>query len=231
MELLTGTGGWHYYGVPGDRLRKYSKVYDFVEVNSTFYANPSMLLVAGWRRRAREGFEFTVKCNRTITHERSMLPGPETEAETKYMIGVCAALKAGVMVLQTPPSLSITRDRAESAAGVIRPFLDAGLTVVLEHRGMSDEESTGLLKDMGVVYCTDLTSGDPPYSTGVSYSRLFGPRRVGFVGFGEEEFLSIEKRLRAVNPRKAYLTFHGMAMYADAANFMGRASPGRRTGP
>ncbi|KAB2945238.1 MAG: DUF72 domain-containing protein [Candidatus Methanoperedens sp.] len=47
MSMLhIGAGGWAYFKVPGlDSLEAYSKAFDFVEVNSTFYTIPSIEMV------------------------------------------------------------------------------------------------------------------------------------------------------------------------------------------
>jgi uncharacterized protein YecE (DUF72 family) len=39
-----------------------------VELQSTFYRVPKLETVAGWRMRAREDFEFSVKAWQAITH-------------------------------------------------------------------------------------------------------------------------------------------------------------------
>ena len=51
MQFLVGTGGWSYFNA-GDKLplRAYSEVFDFVEVNYTFYEYPDLRQVEGWRR-------------------------------------------------------------------------------------------------------------------------------------------------------------------------------------
>jgi uncharacterized protein YecE (DUF72 family) len=40
-DYLIGTGGWVYFQVPGKpSLKAYSEVFNFVEVNYTFYEYP-----------------------------------------------------------------------------------------------------------------------------------------------------------------------------------------------
>ena len=54
-RVYIGAGGWAYFQVPGmDSLAAYSKAFDFVEVNSTFYTNPSIEMVRSWRRSIEE---------------------------------------------------------------------------------------------------------------------------------------------------------------------------------
>ncbi|MGE5532971.1 MAG: DUF72 domain-containing protein, partial [Bacillota bacterium] len=64
VEYLVGTGGWAYFKVPNEpSLETYSKIFNFVEVNFTFYEYPRMSLVEGWRRRVPSEFVFSVRCH------------------------------------------------------------------------------------------------------------------------------------------------------------------------
>jgi len=68
--MLIGAGGWAYFRVPEeDALTAYTKAFNFVEVNSSFYEYPDMRTVRSWRRRAPRDFEFSVRCHRDITHQ------------------------------------------------------------------------------------------------------------------------------------------------------------------
>ncbi len=57
---------------PGDYLRLYSSVFDAVEIDSTYYRTPSPLMVANWRRVSPDGFLFTAKFPKKITHEKKL---------------------------------------------------------------------------------------------------------------------------------------------------------------
>ncbi|TAN45766.1 MAG: DUF72 domain-containing protein [Candidatus Methanoperedens sp.] len=70
--LYTGAGGWAYFKVPGlDSLAVYSKAFDFVEVNSTFYTTLSMEMVRSWRQRVPHNFMFSVRCHKDLTQKYS----------------------------------------------------------------------------------------------------------------------------------------------------------------
>ena len=74
-EYRIGAGGWGYFDIPGaDPLKVYSKAFDFVEVNSTFYNIPSLKTVDSWARRVPETFTFSVKCHRDLTHKYLLSP-------------------------------------------------------------------------------------------------------------------------------------------------------------
>lgn len=78
-DYLIGTGGWAYFKMPGLRsLVAYSRLFNFAEVNSTFYQVPNLKTVESWRRMVPPEFEFTVRCNKTVTHDQQFQVNEET---------------------------------------------------------------------------------------------------------------------------------------------------------
>lgn len=60
--------GWYPKGLPaGQRLSYYAQHFDYVELNSSFYAIPAAGLCAKWVRETPEGFLFDVKCHRLLS--------------------------------------------------------------------------------------------------------------------------------------------------------------------
>lgn len=53
-------------------LHHYSRVFNTVEGNTTFYALPSAETVAAWRSQAQPDFEFCFKLPRKVTHENCL---------------------------------------------------------------------------------------------------------------------------------------------------------------
>jgi uncharacterized protein YecE (DUF72 family) len=82
MTVRLGTQGWNYPGWvgplyapgtrPADFLRLYARLFDTVEVDSTFYAVPAAKTVRGWVERTPPGFRFALKLPREITHEQRL---------------------------------------------------------------------------------------------------------------------------------------------------------------
>jgi uncharacterized protein YecE (DUF72 family) len=80
--IAVGTSGLSYddwagvfypRGLPRSRwLEHYAGRYSTVEINYSFYRLPSEGTIASWRRRAPEGFLFTLKGSRFITHVRRL---------------------------------------------------------------------------------------------------------------------------------------------------------------
>ncbi len=79
-----------------DSLIAYAKVFDFVEVNSTFYSNPSIEMVRSWRRRVPEDFMFSVRCHKDLTHTYFLSPCKESHEILSRSLRICSGLKAEI---------------------------------------------------------------------------------------------------------------------------------------
>jgi uncharacterized protein YecE (DUF72 family) len=76
--VRVGCSGWQYADWRGSFypqrepqrrwLELYAERFDTVEVNSTFYRLPRRDAVAGWVKQTPDGFTFTVKASRYLTH-------------------------------------------------------------------------------------------------------------------------------------------------------------------
>ena len=79
-SIRLGTQGWNYDAWVGpfypegtktvDFLGIYSRAFDTVEVDSTFYAVPPAKTIRGWAERTPSSFLFALKLPQEITHER-----------------------------------------------------------------------------------------------------------------------------------------------------------------
>ena len=78
--IRLGTQGWNYDAWVGpfypegtraiDFLSVYSRAFDTVEVDSTFYAVPPSKTIRAWAQRTPPNFVFALKMPQEITHER-----------------------------------------------------------------------------------------------------------------------------------------------------------------
>jgi len=81
-EIHIGTQGWNYdawvgpfYPTgtrPSDFLTVYSRAFDSVEVDSTFYASPATTTIRSWLDRTPKEFVFALKMPQEITHEHRL---------------------------------------------------------------------------------------------------------------------------------------------------------------
>ena len=100
MEYRIGAGGWAYFQVPSmDSLTAYSKAFNFVEVNSTFYETPPAKMVATWREKVPTDFEFSVRLHRDLTHNYGLEPVKESHRVLQRDVEICRALHSSILQL------------------------------------------------------------------------------------------------------------------------------------
>lgn len=90
---------------PADYLYHYSRVFNAVEGNTTFYSLPSEETVASWNEQTDTGFHFNFKLPKTVTHQAA-LQHCQQETTTYFERLAPLAEKLGVFMLQLPANFS-----------------------------------------------------------------------------------------------------------------------------
>lgn len=229
-RCLIGAGGWAYFRVPGlHPLKAYSKAFDFVELNSTFYDIPSLSRVEFWRKVVPPDFEFTVRCNRLVSHKFKFRPADEALMAFEEMIKICKKLRADFLHILIPKFLQPNY----ALASLMREFLSSvrtnGIRLVLEARGgRFDDKFLKLIEDFNMVHCIDLSKDEEPaVKSDVLYSRLFGKGRHNIYQPTDEELRKIDERASKGDYKKVMLCFHFVRMYKDAARLKVYRQTGR----
>ncbi len=157
-QALLGTCGWSYDDWNGvfypsgtdkrDRLAHYASRFRTVEIDSTFYGIPRRETVQKWRQQSPEGFVFSAKFPRSITHEARLMDcGGRAEA----FVDVMSELgdRMGALLIQLPPSMTVRHFRALEAflEGLPDGYIYA---VEVRHRSWLIEPFADLLKRWNV---------------------------------------------------------------------------------
>lgn len=124
-DWVTGAGAGRGIFYPrgtrsSDMLEVYARAFETIEVDSTFYAIPSISTVEGWAGRTPLEFTFSLKLPQEITHERSLRDGSTALAEEFCERVRRLGKKLSVVLIQLPPQFEFTHGNAES----LRAFLD-----------------------------------------------------------------------------------------------------------
>jgi len=222
-EYLIGTGGWGYFQVPGlHPLVAYSRAFNFVEVNSTFYQLPSMKEVENWRKLVPSDFQFSVRAHRSITHDNKLQPKTKTFKALEKMKQTCRALKANIMHLQTPPSLKLDNASASNLDDLLTSADLGKIRIALEVRSARSSELVPelvrIMQDHAMIHCVDLARGEKPaYPSDTLYTRLFGKGSHNRYQPTDEELAEVDHEASSGNLEKAAMSFHFVRMYKDAA--------------
>jgi uncharacterized protein YecE (DUF72 family) len=184
-DIRIGTSGWHYedwsplFYPPGLHKSKwfeyYSRHFDTVEINNTFYQLPKERTFENWHKQAPNNFLFTVKANRYITHIKR-LKDPREPLDRFYERANLLWEHLGPVLYQLPPSFQKDLDRLK----FFFQALPKERIAVFEfrHESWFCEDTYELLKKFNAAFCIhDLVDIPAPrVITGdIIYVRFHGP--------------------------------------------------------
>jgi uncharacterized protein YecE (DUF72 family) len=157
-EIFIGTQGWNYEGWDGsfyprgvsskETLSLYAKIFDTVEIDSTFYAIPSENTVRGWAARTPTGFRFSVKLPSEITHKNRLRNSQDHLLEFAARIRLLED-KLGCVLIQLPPDFHASEHQALAE---FLKWLPTDLRFAIEFRDPNwiTERTLAQLKECGV---------------------------------------------------------------------------------
>lgn len=160
MRVLVGTSGYNYdtwkgrfypEDLPAKKMLSfYATRFPTVEINYTFYRNPSVSTYEGWAGETPAGFSFALKASQRITHRARL---KNAEEPTRFFCDGTRVLgdKRGPVLFGLPPNLKKDLPR-------LREFLatlPAGLPAAFEFRHPTwlDDETFGALREAGAALC------------------------------------------------------------------------------
>lgn len=161
-----GCSGWMYddwrgpvypKGEPKRRwLELYAARFDTVEVNATFYRLPRRETVAAWARQTPDGFLFSVKASRYITHVKRLSGAREAISRFSAVLEpLREAGRLGPILWQLPVNFHRDDERLHDWLTELPPGMH---TIEFRHSSWFVPEVMAALRGGGVA----LTIGDHP---------------------------------------------------------------------
>lgn len=139
-KIHLGAQGWNYDDWVGpfyprgtrsaDYLDVYARAFGTVEIDSTFYAIPSENSIASWRKRAPDGFTYSLKLPQEITHVNRLQQSEEVLARFCERVRPLDE-RLALILIQLPPDFS---PRSLPAVEKFLPLLPPDLRFAIEFR-------------------------------------------------------------------------------------------------
>ena len=168
-------------------------------------------------------FSITVRAHRSITHQYKLQHTKENLKRLEEMKKICEILQAEILLLQTPPSLEITKDVIENFRDLLSSIELNKLRIALEFRGKVStylKELLQSLQEYNIINSVDLLKGEfPAYKSDILYSRLFGKGERNIYQPTDQELKEIDIRAKTGKFKQVVLSFHSQRMYKDAGRF------------
>ena len=211
MRYLIGTSGYNYPEWRGSfypekfptskMLAYYAERFNTVEVNYTFYRIPTPPLLDGWAKGTPDGFTFTLKAPRRITHD-SKLQRVEDLTRTFCRTAGTLGSKLGVLLFQLPPNLK----RDDAVLGGFIDTLPEGTRAAFEFRHPSwhDDAVFDALRRRNLALCiADSEKMSTPVVTTADYA-YFRLRDEGYQPADIERWAQTMKGLGGIGDAFVY---------------------------
>jgi uncharacterized protein YecE (DUF72 family) len=238
VALRIGCGSWSdsaYTGVlyrrglpPGDRLGAYAKIFDHVEVNSTFYGAPKPAAVTQWIEATPPGFVFDIKLHRVFSQSPGKAARDGKDDLLAYTLDrlqpLVRARKLGVFLLLLSARFSPGRNSLAELDGLVERLKPHPLAVEMRDvawiKGKERARTPDYFRKRGVAWVgVDMPKGpefmpaiDEVTRPGLAYLRLHGRNRAGYLSgktaaeqhdylYSNIELRQIAKRIKALAAR------------------------------
>ena len=168
-------------------LNYYAHIFDYVELDSSFYRMPNIFTVKNWYKKTPENFRFTAKFPKVITHDKR-LKDVSRELEHFFQSMLPLADKILTLLIQLPPSLKIT-EGIENLRQII-PELDCRFRYAIEVRDRSWFQDLAYNffanNNICMVWSQLAELATPPIATtDFLYVRFIGDRSISERDFGK----------------------------------------------
>jgi uncharacterized protein YecE (DUF72 family) len=227
---LIGCAGWTIprdaaaaFPAEGSHLERYAAVLPATEINSSFYRPHRTQTYARWAASVPDGFRFSVKLPKSITHE-TRLSGADALLDAFALEAGALGEKLGWVLVQLPPKLGFDPVVAETFFGALRARLGCLLACEARHPGWFSDEATALLRERAVTrVIADPAAGQPgPHvaTTDAVYIRLHGSPRVYYSAYPPDyiEAVAGEIAQRSAAGREVWCIFDNTASGAAVPN-------------
>ncbi len=159
-------------------LQTYSRVFDLVEIDSSFYRTPTAQTVKQWKEKTPNNFLFTSKLPGKITHELR-LTGVESQLDRFEKTVMELGEKLACIIAQLPPNSKFENDfdKLEKFLGLTNP----SIRYAIEFRNKSwlRDETFRLLSKNKVCFVWNVQEKmgediEPKLTTDFLYLRFMG---------------------------------------------------------
>ncbi len=186
-KIYVGTAGWSYDDWVGkfypfshskefSWLKYYSRYFNAVEVNSTYYSYLSPKVTESWIRQMEEAenFLFTVKLHMDFTHRRNYNEQKITAVKENLNLLKDAGLLGGLL-LQFPYSFACTDSSIDYLRTLIEAFEEYDKFVEVRHRSWQNKKAkTVTLCSIDQPAIGEAIAFKPVVSNGMLYARFHG---------------------------------------------------------
>lgn len=237
-HLRIGTAGWTIpasaadaFPSEGSSLERYSARFDCAEINSSFHRSHRPDTWRRWASSVPEGFRFSAKLPKEITHKRRLA---DFEAPLAAALAEMEGLgeRLEILLVQLPPSLAFEPGVAERFLTSLRARWDRHVVCEPRHPSWFEPGADSLLEDCRIARVAAdpakvPAAAEPGGWGGLAYYRLHGSPAMYRSSYDDGRLQSYAGRI-AAGGAPAWCIFDNTASSAatgDALKLKGLLSP------
>ena len=229
-SLYIGCSGFYYSEWKGsfypektsskDFLKLYSREFNTVEINASFYRIPTEKSLLKWYDETPEDFKFFMKIPRTVSHIKRMKNSKEEILDFCLLIERNLKDKLAGFLYQFPPSFKNTEENLELVLN--NPDFNFLNVVEFRHESWWRDEVFEALKSKGIVFSGVSFPGNLPEDVIVNHPDVFYYRLHGkpilYRSSYDEEFLNNLAEKIKNSHRKSFIFFNNTDQGAAIKN-------------
>jgi uncharacterized protein YecE (DUF72 family) len=228
MKIYIGTSGWQYYHwkekfypsnlKSSDFLSFYSKNFNTVEINTSFYHFTKKETFTKWQKLVPKNFIFAVKLHRLFTHLRKLNLKKDDEELLKNFLENASALKnnLGPILIQLPPSFK----NKETLEKFIKKFKNITekvfkklpkIAIEFRNKNLLNKDIYRILKKEKIIF---VISDSPRWQTDIVkttdevYVRFHGKPKLFASKYSKEELKRYATLIKSLKPKILYAYFN-----------------------
>jgi uncharacterized protein YecE (DUF72 family) len=228
-DVRIGTSGWHYSHWNGifyppevtgyKELTFFGERFNTVENNSSFYRVAQEGTYKTWDRMTPEGFTFSLKLNRFITHLKRLALTPDVKERAEFILTTTQVLgsKLGAIVIQLPPSFKPDYEKVDAFLTYFTKTARAlehppDIAIEFRHKEWFTDETYKLLRSHNVALVSAQSSRYPEsreLTADFLYLRLHGPEQLFASPYSTEQLTDWAKYIKkAGKGKRTYVYFN-----------------------
>jgi uncharacterized protein YecE (DUF72 family) len=230
MSLIRiGTAGWtipkqcaEEFPQNGTHLERYSQILSCAEINSSFYRSHRQSTWKKWAEAVPEGFRFSVKAPKAITHEANLVCGPEPLKTFLAEVNILGN-RLGPILFQLPPKAAFNPTVVEAFFDLLRGQHSGPTVLEPRHPSWFTAEVDRLLQKFHIAR----VAADPARIAAAAtaggwnqllYYRLHGSPRMYYSAYPETYLRTLASTLARQQAREIWCIFDNTASGAALGN-------------
>lgn len=129
-----------------------------------------------------------------LTHKYFLSPCKESYEILARSLRICSELKAEILLIQTLPSFN-PDERLKGIRDLLSSVDFGSVRLAWEIRGCIAQGTINLMRDIGMIHCTDISKEMPSTDSDILYTRLFGHGEHNLYQFDDVELLDIDTKI------------------------------------